>query len=487
VRILLLALLAVPPPRGELRLNGLFSDGMVLQREFPCPVWGTADPDAEVAVAIAGQKKKARAGADGRWSVTLDPILSGGPHEMVVDGPARRVVRDVYAGEVWLVAGGSAMEVPLKSSRARATVSDEQASVLRLCRVPRRESAAPERDVACAWKVRDPQATADFSALGYLLGLELLERLKVPVGLIQVTTEDAPAELWMSMAALSRSPAARMIVMDVRRNRENFDAAHTLYYYQALKARQRGRDPGLIPKPSALPPGPCLLYNGMVAPLVPYGLRGALWWPSESYVQDPGLLAALIRGWREEWKQGEFPFGFVQLGGSGKRLEEPEESYRAEFRIEEEKALALPNVGMAVSLDFADPADARPKNHLDLARRLAPWAEGRIAGKEVVVSGPVLESKKSLGDRLVLTFRNTGGGLACPDEKVAGFAVADSLFQSWHWAEARIEGDTLTVWSEKVKWPAEVRYAWADRPRANLYGKDGLPARPFRTDTWPRR
>ncbi len=474
-------------PRGELTLHGLFSDGMVLQRDAACPVWGTAEPGSEIAVSIAGQRKTAKAGADRRWSLRLDPLPAGGPHEMTVEGPARLTVRDVLVGEVWLAAGGTKMEAPLKSIRAGATISDAQASRFRLYRVPVRRSETPETDAAGAWTSRDPRATADFSAIAYLFGLELLEQLKVPVGLIQATDADAPPELWTSMGTLERSPAGRRIAFNARRNRENHDASHTLYYYAALKAKERGRDPDLIPKPSALPPGPCLLYQGMIAPLVPTALRGVLWYPSEAHVQDPELLGAMIQGWREEWKQGDLPFGFVQLGGAGPPADEPEESYRAEVRAIQEKTLSLPNVGMAVSLDLGEPTEGRPRTPVDLARRLALWAEDQVYGKGVVSSGPAFESMKSLGDKLRLTFKNAGSGLTCPDGKVTGFAVADSLFQEYRWAEAKIEGNTVTVWSDKVAWPSEVRYAWGNHPKANLYNKEGFPARPFKTDRFLKR
>lgn len=480
--LLLLTAAFGPAPRGELKLHGLFADGMVLQRDRDCPVWGTADAGSDVRVSIAGQKKSAKAGADGRWSVRLDPIPAGGPHEMTVEGPARVVVRDVLAGEVWLAAGGSKMELPLKSSQARATVSDAQVGMLRLFRVPARESEAPEREVQGAWR---NSSAAEFSAVAYLFGLELLDQLKVPVGLIQASAADAPPEQWTSMGSLQKTPAGRFIAMNLRRSQESYDAGVTLHYYAVLKAKARGRDPESVPKPPK-PDTPCRLYNGMVAPLVPYAIRGALWYPSETHVQDPGLLETTMRGWREDWAQGDFPFGFVQLGRGGARRDEPEDSYFAEFRALQEKTAALPGVGMALGLDIGDPADARPKTQLDVARRLALWARSQVYGKEAVWSGPVFESMKSEGDRLRLKFRNAGGGLVSGSEKLSGFAVAD-MFLTFVWAEARIEGDTVVVWNDAMRWPTQVRYAWADNPRATLYNKEGLPARPFRTDNWVRR
>jgi sialate O-acetylesterase len=485
MRTLLVLLLAFgDAPRGELKLNGLFGDGMVLQRDVPCPVWGTADPGSEVAVSIAGQRKTVKAGPDGRWSLKLDPLPAGGPHELVAEGPSRVAVRDVVVGEVWIAAGGSKMEVPLKASPTGATLSD--AGKFRLFRVPPRRFEKPQSDVTGTWK-RDPQALADFSAIAALFGLQILEQIKVPVGLIQATDVDAPPQDWISMGALERSPAGRSVAFNNRRNRENFDSSHTLYYYAVLKAKERGRDPEAVPKPTALPPGPCMLHQGMIAPLIPYAIRGVVWYPSEAHVQEPGLLAAMIQGWREEWKQGDFPFAFVQLGGAGPRADEPEDSYRAEFRAIQDKVQALPNVGMAVSLDIGEPTEGRAKTLVDLARRLSTWAEDQVYGKGVVSSGPVFESMKSLGDKLQLKFKSAGSGLACPDAKISGFAVCDSLFQTFHWAEAKIEGNSVIVWSDKVQWPSEVRYAWGDHPKANLYNKEGFPAPPFKTDSFPRR
>ena len=475
------------PPRGELRLHGLFGDGMVLQRDAPCPVWGSADPGTEVAVAFAGRRKAATAGADGRWMVRLDPTPAGGPYELTVEGPARLVVRDVLVGDVWLATGGSKMEAPLKSSQARATVSDEQLERLRLFRVAPREEDEPARDARGGWASRDARAAADFSAVAYLFGLEILEKQRVPVGLIQATAPDAPPELWISPAGLAKSPAARTVLMNHRRALENFASATTLHYYAVRKARERGRDPDAIPPPPR-PGAPCRLYNGMIAPLAPYALRGAIAHPSESHVQDAGLLGATIEAWREEWGRGDFPFGFVQLGRLGTRAAAPENSDWAEFRVQQERTAALPKVGMVVSLDVGDPADERPRTALDVAQRLALWAQAAAYGRDLVWSGPVFESLKSEGDRLRLRFRNAGGGLVAGGGGLAGFAVADD-FMEYAWAEARIEDDSVVVWNEKMKFPTHVRYAWGDNPRGTLYNREGLPAHPFRTDDWgaPRR
>jgi sialate O-acetylesterase len=474
-----------PLPAAELRLHGLFGDGMVLQRDAACPVWGTAEPGREIAVSIAGRKKTATAGADGRWRVELDPLPAGGPHEMTVEGGARLQVRDVLVGEVWLACGGPRMELPLKSSPVRATVSDEQVAKFRLYRVPLREALDPEREVAGAWSARDARAAADFSAVAYLFGLEILDALKVPVGIVQVTAPDGPPELWTSMASLEKNPAARRILFDLRRGKESYEAGVTLHYYETLKAKARGRDPEAVPKPK-LPPVPCRIYNGMIAPLAPFGIRGVIFYPTDAQAQEPGLLTATIQGWREDWKRGDLPFGFVQLGRAGDRRDEPEDSWWAEVRAMQEKIAQLPNVGLAMSLDIADPADARPRTQLDVARRLALWAQAQVYGKDVVWSGPIFESVKSEGDRLRLTFKNAAGGLVLGGSGRSGFAVADG-FMRYVWAEAKVEGNTVVVWNDRMKWPTEVRYAWADNPRGTLYNKEGLPARPFRTDSWPRR
>jgi sialate O-acetylesterase len=237
------------------------------------------------------------------------------------------------------------------------------------------------------------------------------------------------------------------------------------------------------------PRPPSGLYNGMIAPLVPFAMRGAIWYQGESNAwaayQYRKLLPALIRGWREVWDQGQFPFLIVQLANWLERKDEPGENEWAELREAQLMALELPATGLAVTIDIGDTWDIHPKNKQDVGHRLALWALGTTYGKDLVYSGPLYESMAKDGTRVRVKFKHTGSGLVAKGkEELKGFAVA-GVDKKFYWAEAKIEDDTVLVWSDKVPEPVAVRYAWASNPGCNLYNKEGLPASPFRTDDWP--
>jgi len=238
-----------------------------------------------------------------------------------------------------------------------------------------------------------------------------------------------------------------------------------------------------------LPRPPSGLYNGMIAPLVPFGIRGAVWYQGESNAwaayQYRKLLPAMIKGWRKVWGRGELPFLIVQLANWLEKKDEPCENEWAELREAQLMALELPATGLAVTIDIGDTWDIHPKNKQDVGHRLALWALGTTYGKSLVYSGPLYESMEKDGKRIRVKFKHTGSGIIAKGEKgLKGFAVA-GVDRKFYWAEAEIEADTVLVWSDKVPKPVAVRYAWASNPQCNLYNREGLPASPFRTDDWP--
>ncbi len=232
-------------------------------------------------------------------------------------------------------------------------------------------------------------------------------------------------------------------------------------------------------------PGPTQLYSGMIAPLLPYAIAGATWYQGESNAgrakQYQKLFPAMIRNWRDDWGQGDFPFLFVQLANYMARKAEPAESNWAQLREAQTMTLSLPRTGMAVIIDIGDAKDIHPKNKQDVGRRLALAARREAYGENLVYSGPIYDSMKAEGNKARLSFKHVGGGLAARGDKLAGFSIAGEDKQ-FVWAEAKIEGDAVVAWSDKVEKPAAVRYAWADNPECTLYNKEGLPASPFRTD-----
>jgi sialate O-acetylesterase len=486
IALFLLALGAAP---ADLKLNGLFGDGMILQRDIACPVWGTAGPGDEVTVSIHGQTKAAKAGADGRWSVKLDPLPAGGPHELKVND---RTIRDVMVGEVWLAVGGSNMDLPVKAALiAKTEPDDSPVAMIRFFVVPKGKSEKPEPDVTGAWKSNRSDGVADASATAYFFARNLRRRLGVPVGFIQASVEFSNGEMWLSKEMLAGMPGLRFLTVPHAIDMANYEIAHALYLDSVRKAKE-AEDKGEKAPPVRPKLGKPMAFSGhwnaMVAPLVPFGIRGAILDQGEaetyrgsSYRSE---LAAIVNGWRKAWGQGEFPFGYVQVTNQGRREEEIAETALPQFREAQSQGLRVPNTGMAVTVDLSDGSTILPRNKEEVGRRLALWAEHKAYGKtDVVFSGPTFESIKIEGHKARIHFKNVGGGLKVGGQKLTGFSMA-SDFRRFFWADATIEGNSVVVTCDDVKWPAAVRYGWADNADGNLFNEEGLPASPFRTDSW---
>jgi sialate O-acetylesterase len=486
VLILLLAG-ARPSTRAELKLHALFGDHMVLQQGIAAPVWGTAAPGEEIAVAIADQKKTAKAGADGRWIVKLDPLKAGGPLELTVSGKTTVTLKDVLVGEVWIASGQSNMQWSVKASaNPDAEIAAASHPKLRLFYVPRVPAAEPARDVNAKWELCTPETVGNFSAVAYFFGRELQKSVDVPIGLIHTSWGGTAAELWTSRRVLGSHEGLKDVLPAYDKRKASHEAAVEKFKADAEKAKAEGKP---APKaPNNYMDASCL-YNGMIAPLIPYGIKGAIWYQGESNAGNAKgyqtLFPAMIRNWRDDWGQGEFPFLFVQLANYMARKTEPGESNWAELREAQTKTLALPKTGMAVIIDIGDAKDIHPKNKQDVGKRLALWAQAQVYGKDVVYSGPLFDACKVEGDKARISFKHAGSGLEAKGEKLAGFAVAGED-RKFVWADAKIEGKEVVVSSPQVAKPAAVRYAWADNPECTLYNKEGLPASPFRTDDWPK-
>jgi len=472
--------------RAGLRVHGLFGDGMVLQRERPCPVWGSAQPGDAITVAIAGQTKTARTGPDGRWAVRLDALTAGGPHELKISGPDSLTFRDVLVGEVWVAAGGSNMEMPLKDAKVSQTQSDENAiGQVRFFQAPKTAADNPLTDLVGSWKSARSEAAAEFSAVAYYFAREIQRVLRVPVGVLQATADDSYAHQWMSKRALRRSRGGRGIATLYSMQMDNYEIVLAKYQgsvQRAEEARKNGTPvPPLLPQPGR--PDPiCDLYNARIAPMIPYGIRGALYYQGESELWRAfayeSLFPALIQGWREDWGQGEFPFGYVQMANYG----DGEHVLWPHFRESQRRALSTPNTGMAVAIDLGEADKLRPRNKEDVGLRLALWAEARVYGRNLVYTGPEYVSMRIETDRIRILFRNIGSGLKA-EGKLRGFRIAGD-FKMFVDADAEINGDTVLVSSKECRWPAAVRYGWSDNPDCNLTNQEGLPATPFRTDSW---
>jgi len=480
-------------PRAELKLHTLFGDHMVLQADFNCPIWGTAESGDEISVSIAGQKKTAKADGDGKWMLKLDPVKAGGPHEMTVAGKTSVAVKDVLFGEVWICSGQSNMEMTVQSSN---NFKEEQAAAnfpnVRHFAVKKNIQMAPVSTLSGDWKPTTPDVVGGFTAVGYFFGRELNQKLNVPIGLIHTSWGGTAAQLWVSKPWLEGNEILKPLADGIPKTIENYEKAHASWKEAAEKAKADNKP---APKEPNKPMPSTCLYNGMIAPVIPYGIKGAIWYQGESNAgnakQYQTLFPEMIKNWRKDWGQGDFPFGFVQLANfkanKNEKLDQPVESSWAELREAQTMTLSLPHTGMAVIVDIGHPTDIHPKNKQDVGKRLSLWAQSEVYGKPLPeYSSPIYESMKVEDNKARIAFKHVGGGLEAKGEKLTGFSIAGED-KTFVWADAKIDGNSVVVWSEKVAKPAAVRYAWADYPECNLYSKEGLPASPFRTDTWPRK
>jgi sialate O-acetylesterase len=445
-----------PCVSADVKLAGIFGDNMVLQRDAAVRVWGSATPGENVRVAIAGKSASAVAGANGHWSLELEPQKAGGPHEMKVSGTNELHLRDVWFGDVWLCSGQSNMGVPLNAATDGAREVGKLAKLdLHWFYVPMRPSMQRLDDAEGHWVVCRAEDAALLSAVAYFFASELRAALKVPIGIIQAAPGGTPAEAWTDVEAMKAEPAL----------------APSL----ARAARQMKARPGV-------------LFNGMIAPLAPFSMKGVVWYQGESNTslveQYKILFPTLIRSWRKAWSRDDLPFLFVQLPNQGEPEKEPGSSDWAAMREVQAQTLALPATGMAVTIDVGD-VDLHPPRKREVGERLARIARARVYGeKRVVDSGPTFAGMKIENDAAVLRFDHVEGGLkAAKGEKLSAFAIAGAD-KHFVWADARIEGDKVIVKSASVAAPVAVRYGWADNPSCNLFNGEGLPAAPFRTDDW---
>ena len=517
--------------KEELSIAKIFTDHGVLQRDMPTPIWGKAAPGTPVKVRFANQTKTTKSDQQGKWQVQLDPLpTNSSPAELtVISGNKTITLTDILVGEVWLCSGQSNMGHAL----SRATGGEEAIAAanhpkLRLFRVKQSPAYSPVDDVEGEWIACSPDALrrngGGFSAVGFFFGRQLLETLDCPIGLIGSYVGGSNVEAWMSEEALAAFPnrhsqTARRL-FDYQKARDGMDhamvehspklaaweaelAARNDAHREDLKAwseavkkaRESNQPLPIRPKPAAVSRRPLepnryphhatVLYRGMIEPLIPYGIRGTIWYQGEAncYPKRAEEYATsfpmMITDWRKRWAQGDFPFLFVQLPNFAKAKEDWMTLRESQRQTNETVA----NTAMAITIDVGDPNDLHPANKKPVGERLALLARAEVYGEDVIASGPLIHSAKRMDDgRMRLTFRFSETGLqggATDGEKLGGFELAgeDGVFGP---AQAAIEGGNVIVWRDDVE-THHVRYAWSPNPfpAANLYNRVGLPASPF--------
>lgn len=505
---LLVALLFTSVLKAAVAPSPLFQDHAVLQRDKPIPVWGAAAPGEKVSVSFAGQSAATVADASGRWRVDLAPLpATSTPGELVIRGENIVTLNDVVVGEVWLASGQSNMEWPVRDTHdADLERLTARHPLIREIKVKRTAVDSPAATFEGSWRVATPDTISTFSAVAYAYARELHFALDVPIGIVNSSWGGTPVEAWMSPSALDSDPAFAVVserwskvLADYPAQKAAHDIAHAAWREARAAAQGRG-ERFTTPEPRApMGPGsshaPATLHHGMIHPLLPYALRGAIWYQGETNAgrasEYHALFSAMIRGWRADFGQGDLPFYWVQLAAY--RASGGDNNEWAFLREAQDRTLALPATGQAVILDSAvsDYGDIHPRAKLPVGRRLARLALARTYGfADLADSGPrfagaeLVAATDSAPAALRVTFQPEGRRLRHPARELTGFEIAgeDRVF---HPASARIDsGRAVIISSPAVTSPVAVRYAWKNWPEAGLQDDLGLPVPPFRSDNW---
>jgi len=486
---------------AQVKPSALFSDHMVLQSGTLVPIWGKATPGEKVAVTLNDQTRSATTDVQGKWTVSLYGLKAGGPFEMSIAGDAPGeapiVVKDVLVGEVWLASGQSNMQfnVSAKGHPPYGLLNEDKEIAaanypqLRMFQARSVSALDPQSDVTGTWQVCTPQTVPDWSAVGYLFGRDLNQALKLPVGIVVSAFGASTAEAWIPRDAMAADPLLKPM-LDKFDARENYFKAHPGATDAGappapLTINARPSAPGPMRDPSRDQHQPTVLFNGMINPIIPLAIRGAIWYQGESIVGGAHgvmlyghVMETMVTQWRRLWHEGDFPFYVVQLPGQANVSNNPL------VREQQAKILSLHNTGMAVVLDTGEIHNVHPKNKEPLGDALNRIALANVYGRKIEFSGPVYASSKVEGSAITIKVTHAAGLKSKDGGPLKWFQIAGAD-QKFVDADAKIVGDSIVVSSPKVSAPAAVRYAWDNYPNtANLYNGAGLQAAPFRTDNW---
>jgi sialate O-acetylesterase len=513
---------------AAVRVPAIIGEHMMLQAGARTPIYGWADPGEAVAVSVGDAKMATTTGADGKWQVIFKDLKpTATPVTVSIAGNTTLTYQDVLIGDVWVCSGQSNMALPVRRVLGRDVNNPNglgQASFpqLRLFKLPKDTLLEQQADCKGSWAVCTPAEASEFSALGYFFGRNIHLSEKIPVGLINACRGGSSGQMWTSLEGLQSEPSLAGYLKAIVAAKAEYPQRKQLYLKwkeatagwpetlkrweaESAQALAEGkpppakpeRPPAKLARPDGMDPWednvmalPTVLFNSMIAPLIPFGIKGAIWYQGEGNADEwelyRTLFPAMVRDWRQRWGQGDFPIYTVQLSSYRPPRAEPGESNWAAFReIQTQLQSLVPNSGMAVTVDIGNPDDIHPLTKAEVGRRLALVALAKTYNHPLEYSGPLYQRMEVADGAIRLHFTQVGGGLAAKGgEPLKRFAIAGAD-KKFVWADARIVGQTVVVSSPQVPSPVAVRYAWDINPGGcNLFNAAGLPASPFRTDDW---
>jgi len=512
---------------ADVRLNALFTDKMVMQRETKIPVWGWADPMEKITIEASwGAKAETITNMDSTWSVKIKTPKAGGPFQITVSGKNTIVVDDVLSGEVWLCGGQSNMDHHLSTYIAdarepqyqplvehiRSEIKNTHDPLLRTLVIPHMTSIDKKiTNFEAEWLSVNPEQTGKFSATGYFFAKELREKLDIPIGLVECARGATRIQPWLSEKTYMSDEKTKAYYLEEHEKAKekmaimNAEGYVDIKYQRALKKWKEDGKKGWKPRPTPHPTKditiPATYHNGMVYSIIPYAIKGVIWYQGESnsgYMTDlyEEYFTTLINSWRTEWNQGDFPFYWAQLSAYQQPNENPQEDCGwASVNDHQRRTLKVKNTGMAVTYDIGEAEDIHPHNKMDVGKRLSLWAlKNEYNFKKIICSGPIYKSHKIKDGKIEIKFSDIGSGLMVGkkilledtvpvDEPLKRFQIAGKD-RKWKWANAEIiSKNKIIVSHPDIPEPIVVRYAWSKNPEgANLYNKEGLPASVFTTE-----
>ena len=512
----MLGFLPAATASAKVTVSNLFTNHAILQRDAVIPVWGWAKPGESVTVRFAGQQRMATAGANGKWMVRLAPLHADAQgRTMVISGGNRVEIHDVLVGDVWLCSGQSNMQFPVDGSWARALHARKEVAaahfpLIHLLKIPRNNTPQPQENFKAAWMVCSPTTIKRFSAVGYFFGRDLLKKLHIPIGIIDSSYGGTIIQSWTPMSALRRTPALhselQWFPLAARRYHQQLRQYHQkMAAWSAAVRRARAAGQSAPARPSIKPPqnpftlsrpspdmAPVSLFNAMIHPLIPYAIRGMVWDQGENnaWVNDPiygTRLAAMINGWRRDWKTPKAPFLIVQIAPYF-HYPKPTVGVPLVWQGDENAVRTLPEVGMVGTMDIGNLHNIHFRDKQDVGKRLTLLALNMVYRHGTLrTMGPMYKSMHVDGSKIIIRFQDVIGGLASRNHKPLDWFEIAGANHKFVPAKAEIIGDMVAVSATAVPHPVAVRFAWSCKAVPNLMDKAKMPVLPFRTDHWPLR